>query len=164
MSKVFNSYRELLADALSPKLPKRNADIVVVTDSQFQPSEASLRRADEVRRRVRRESLTLDRPRLSIARRDSDSPSPLENLSGPGRPLQKEPPDAKEFAGLGPEVWRVLDKCHSVRNLGEYEGDLNVDERLVADLIAACRCVIVKLDLLAPIPVRSDLDEQQERP
>ena len=53
MNKVFNSYRELLADALSPKLPKRNADIVVVTDSQFQPSEASLRRADEVRRRVR---------------------------------------------------------------------------------------------------------------
>jgi hypothetical protein len=26
--------------------------------------------------------------------------SPLENLSGPSRPLQKEPPDAKEFAGL----------------------------------------------------------------
>jgi hypothetical protein len=26
--------------------------------------------------------------------------SPLENLSGPGRPLQKEPPDAKEFVGL----------------------------------------------------------------
>ncbi len=137
--------------------------------------------------------------------------SPLENLSGPGRPLQKELPDAKEFAGLkrsalarltdsaknsnslesrfdlaynaahalclaalrwhgyrstnryivfqalphtlglGPEVWRVLDKCHSVRNLGEYEGDLNVDERLVADLIAACRSVAAKLDLLAPI-------------
>jgi hypothetical protein len=76
-------------------------------------------------------------------------------LSGAGRPLQKEPPDAKEFAGhtlgLGPEVWRVLDKCHSVRNLGEYEGDLNVDERLVADLIAACRSVAAKLDLLAPI-------------
>jgi predicted acylesterase/phospholipase RssA len=53
MNKVFHSYRELLADALSPKQPKRNADIVVVTDIQFQPSEASLRRADEVRRRVR---------------------------------------------------------------------------------------------------------------
>ncbi|HLZ97919.1 MAG TPA: hypothetical protein VKP66_08195 [Steroidobacteraceae bacterium] len=50
---MFNSYRELLADALSPKQPKRNADIVIVTDTQFQPSEASLRRADEVRRRVR---------------------------------------------------------------------------------------------------------------
>lgn len=138
--------------------------------------------------------------------------SPLDNLSGPGRPLQKEAPDAKEFAGLrrsalarltdsaknsnslesrfdlaynaahalclaalrwhgyrptnryivfqtlphtlglGPEVWRVLDKCHSVRNLGEYEGDLNVDERLVTDLVVACRSVAAKLDLLAPIP------------
>jgi len=28
MNKVFNFYRELLADALSPKLPKRNADSV----------------------------------------------------------------------------------------------------------------------------------------
>jgi hypothetical protein len=53
MTKVFNSYRELLADALSPKPSERNADILVVTDTQFQPSEASLRRADEVRKRVR---------------------------------------------------------------------------------------------------------------
>jgi len=50
------------------------------------------------------------------------------------------------------EVWRVLDKCDSVRNLGEYEGGLNVDERLVADLVVACRSVAAKLDLLAPIP------------
>ena len=26
--------------------------------------------------------------------------SPLELLSGPGKPLRQEPPDAKEFAGL----------------------------------------------------------------
>lgn len=26
--------------------------------------------------------------------------SPLENLSGPGKPLRKEPPDEKEFSGL----------------------------------------------------------------
>ena len=137
--------------------------------------------------------------------------SPLENLSGPGRPLRKEPPDANEFSGLrrsalarltdaanttsalesrfdlaynsahalclaalrwhgyrstnryivfqalphtlglGPEIWRVLDKCHSVRNLGEYEGDLNVDERLVADLITACKAVASKLGELSPI-------------
>ena len=48
MTKVFNSYRELLADALSPKPPHRNADVLVITNSQFQPSEASLRRAEEV--------------------------------------------------------------------------------------------------------------------
>ena len=43
--------------------------------------------------------------------------------------------------GLGPEVWRVLAKCHQVRNQGEYEGDLSVDDRLVTDLIKACRSV-----------------------
>lgn len=52
--------------------------------------------------------------------------------------------------GLGPEVWRVLAKCHEVRNLGEYEGDLNVDERLVTDLIAACKAVAAALEKLAP--------------
>ncbi|MBP8149526.1 MAG: hypothetical protein KAY21_07400 [Limnohabitans sp.] len=93
--------------------------------------------------------------------------SPFENLVGPGKALRAEPPDAKEFAGLqrmglvrlhdaqkaglGPEVWRVLSKCHDARNLGEYEGMLEVDSRLVAGLIAACRQVAVKLDALAPI-------------
>jgi len=43
--------------------------------------------------------------------------------------------------GLGPEVWRVLDKCHNTRNLGEYEGLLEVDVRLVKDLIAATQAV-----------------------
>ena len=43
--------------------------------------------------------------------------------------------------GLGPEVWRVLDKCHNARNLGEYEGLLDVDERLVKDLITATQTV-----------------------
>jgi hypothetical protein len=27
-------------------------------------------------------------------------PSPFENLTGPGKPLKAEPPDAKEYAGL----------------------------------------------------------------
>ncbi len=53
--------------------------------------------------------------------------------------------------GLGPEVWRVLSKGHDIRNLGEYEGDLNVDERIVADLIAACQKVAAKLGALTPI-------------
>ena len=125
----------------------------------------------------------------------------LDNLSGPGKPLKIEAPDALEIAGLlrtgvarlndarnlalalesrfdlaynaahalclaalrkagyrsanryivfqvlphtlnlGPEVWRVLDKCHNARNLGEYEGLLDVDERLVKDLIGATQAV-----------------------
>lgn len=52
--------------------------------------------------------------------------------------------------GLGPEVWRVLSKCHDLRNLGEYEGDLNIDERIVTDLLAACHVVAAKVQALAP--------------
>lgn len=54
--------------------------------------------------------------------------------------------------GLGPEVWRILAKAHELRNLGEYEGDLNVDDRIVSDLIAACRAVSSKLEGLPPLP------------
>ena len=53
--------------------------------------------------------------------------------------------------GLGPEVLRVLAKCHERRNLGEYEGDLQVEERIVVDLIAACEKVEMKVLALAPI-------------
>lgn len=53
--------------------------------------------------------------------------------------------------GLGPEVWRLLAKCHDIRNLGEYEGDLNVDERITADLIAACLKVSERVAALAPL-------------
>jgi hypothetical protein len=130
----------------------------------------------------------------------------LENLSGPGKSLKAEAPDANEIAGLlrtgiarlhdarnsalalesrfdlaynaahalclaalrrlgyraanryivfqvlphtlalGPEVWRVLDKCHNTRNLGEYEGLLDVDDRLVKDLIAAAQSVVDALN------------------
>lgn len=53
--------------------------------------------------------------------------------------------------GLGPEVWRVLSKCHDARNLGEYEGMLEVDTRLVTDLITACQQVANKLGALPPL-------------
>lgn len=41
--------------------------------------------------------------------------------------------------GLGPNVWRVLDKGHGARNLAEYEGVFEVDKQLLADLIEAPR-------------------------
>ena len=53
--------------------------------------------------------------------------------------------------GLGPEVWRVLAKCHQIRNQGEYEGDLNIDERMVKDLVNACRTVVTAVKALAPL-------------
>ncbi len=131
----------------------------------------------------------------------------LQNLSGPGKPLKNEAPDAAELAGLmrtglarladagngslalesrfdlaynaahalclvalrrqgyrpsqryivfqalphtlglGPEVWRVLDLCHGRRNTGEYEGLLDVNERLVSDLWAATQRVAAALNV-----------------
>lgn len=53
--------------------------------------------------------------------------------------------------GLGPEVWGVLAKCHRVWNEGEYQGSLNVSERLVADLVSACRAVDAALAKLPPL-------------
>jgi len=53
--------------------------------------------------------------------------------------------------GLGPEVWRVLARAHDVRNRGEYEGDLYVDERLLADLVVACKAVAAALNRLPPL-------------
>jgi hypothetical protein len=38
-------------------------------------------------------------------------------------------------------VWRVLAKSHDTRNLAEYEGVVDIDERLVADLIEAATAV-----------------------
>ncbi|MBS0591116.1 MAG: hypothetical protein JSR65_10845 [Proteobacteria bacterium] len=49
---------------------------------------------------------------------------------------------------LGPEVWRVLAKAHDARNLAEYEGHIDVEERLVRDLVAACETVSAKIDAL----------------
>lgn len=52
---------------------------------------------------------------------------------------------------LGPEVWRVLARCHDLRNRAEYEGDLYVDERLVSDLVNACKIVAAAVHQLPPV-------------
>lgn len=52
--------------------------------------------------------------------------------------------------GLGPEVWRVLDRAHNVRNRSEYEGDLSIDEKLLASVIEACDAVSAALKALPP--------------
>jgi hypothetical protein len=53
-------------------------------------------------------------------------------------------------AGLPAPTSRVLTKCHERRNLAEYEGLLEVDERLVADLILAAQALLDTLRGLTP--------------
>ena len=40
---------------------------------------------------------------------------------------------------------------HDLRNRGEYEGGLDVDEQLIADLITACKKVASALSKLPPL-------------
>ena len=44
--------------------------------------------------------------------------------------------------GLGAEVWRVLAKCHDRRNIAEYEGDIEIDEQLLQDLLSATQILL----------------------
>lgn len=43
--------------------------------------------------------------------------------------------------GVPSSVWRTLAKCHSIRNEAEYEGALEMDDRLVLALLSATESV-----------------------
>jgi hypothetical protein len=50
-----------------------------------------------------------------------------------------------ETTGLSTGHWRVLAKAHEERNLTEYEGYVEADERLLADILAATRALVDSL-------------------
>ena len=54
---------------------------------------------------------------------------------------------------LPAETWWVLAKAHERRNLAEYEGVLDMDERLLTDVIAAARVVLKGVKGLPPLEV-----------
>lgn len=49
---------------------------------------------------------------------------------------------------LGPEVWRVLAKCHERRNIAEYEGHLEIDDQLLLDLLKASQTLLKRVNIL----------------
>ena len=49
---------------------------------------------------------------------------------------------------LPAEQWRVLDQAHRKRNLAEYEGEMDVDEQLVAALLRVAREVAERVERL----------------
>lgn len=54
--------------------------------------------------------------------------------------------------GLKPEQWRILDKSHNARNLAEYQGAIEVDAQLLADLLKATQVVLDAVENLGPVP------------
>ncbi|MCD6673983.1 MAG: hypothetical protein LT106_14165 [Burkholderiaceae bacterium] len=55
-------------------------------------------------------------------------------------------------AGLSAEKWRVLAKAHERRNLAEYEGHLEHDDRLLAELIVIASELQKIVNALRPRP------------
>ena len=56
--------------------------------------------------------------------------------------------------GVPDSVWRVLATSHQTRNRTEYEGVVDVGERLLTDLIDAAGAVLAAVRHLPPIPER----------
>lgn len=54
-------------------------------------------------------------------------------------------------ADLGPEVWRVFAAAHQKRNLAEYEGHVDVEERMIIDLIEAAKILLLKVESMGSI-------------
>ena len=52
---------------------------------------------------------------------------------------------------MGNSKWRVLDKCHQLRNLAEYEGVTEVDTQLLKELIMITRELLGLIEAVGPI-------------
>ncbi len=52
--------------------------------------------------------------------------------------------------GLDRAKWRVLDKCHNVRNLAEYEGYLEVNPQLLKELLSITEDIQKLVNTLGP--------------
>lgn len=53
--------------------------------------------------------------------------------------------------GLSAAEWRVFDLCHNRRNVAEYEGHLEIDDALLAELLRLAAELENKVKALAPI-------------
>ena len=55
---------------------------------------------------------------------------------------------AQHTVDLEPEYWRVLDDAHKDRNIAEYEGDIILDELLIAAMIRVTDIVAERVQAL----------------
>ena len=53
--------------------------------------------------------------------------------------------------GLDSVKWRVLDQCHRVRNIAEYEGHLEINAQLLKELIEITEELLKMVETLGPV-------------
>jgi hypothetical protein len=58
--------------------------------------------------------------------------------------------------GLSADIWRMLDKAHSARNLADYGGQLEISEQLYKDLLAATRILHDAVLNLGPVDQKAE--------
>ena len=56
--------------------------------------------------------------------------------------------------GIKREDWRILDKCHGIRNSFEYDGTFNVDKQLLNSLLEVTEKVQIAIKKLGSVPGR----------
>lgn len=56
----------------------------------------------------------------------------------------------KQTVGLDNVKWRILDKCHNVRNIAEYEGHLEISPQLLKELIDITNELVILVESLGP--------------
>ena len=61
--------------------------------------------------------------------------------------------------GIKREDWRILDKCHGIRNSFEYDGSFDVDESLLNALIDAAGNAQSAVGKLGPIPAHKSKEK-----
>lgn len=50
-----------------------------------------------------------------------------------------------------PAKWRVLDKCHNLRNIAEYEGHLEITPQLLEELISITKELLESVEAMDPV-------------
>jgi len=50
-----------------------------------------------------------------------------------------------------PAKWRVLDKCHNLRNIAEYEGHLEITPQLLEELISITKELLESVEAMGPV-------------
>ena len=53
--------------------------------------------------------------------------------------------------GLDSVKWRVLDQCHRVRNVAEYEGHLEINAQLLKELIEITEELLKMIEAFGPV-------------
>jgi uncharacterized protein (UPF0332 family) len=48
--------------------------------------------------------------------------------------------------GLADEYTRILDRCHNLRNVAEYEGILEINDKLLEELIKSAQVILDKVN------------------